>query len=107
MSQATIACPFCSEQIQASAKKCKHCGEWLDTRARPTGSGAHQRGSSDARAVTKGLKEKELHDSVFNVLAFLLLVASGATWWLTGSWVYGLVVLVAGMIPVGWWYYKE
>jgi TM2 domain-containing membrane protein YozV len=23
-------CPFCSEPIQAAAKKCKHCGEWLD-----------------------------------------------------------------------------
>ena len=23
-------CPFCSEEILAAAKKCKHCGEWLD-----------------------------------------------------------------------------
>jgi hypothetical protein len=23
-------CPFCSEQIRATAKKCKHCGETLD-----------------------------------------------------------------------------
>jgi hypothetical protein len=23
-------CPFCNELIQAAAKKCKHCGEWLD-----------------------------------------------------------------------------
>ncbi len=23
-------CPVCSEQIQDNAKKCKHCGEWLD-----------------------------------------------------------------------------
>ena len=22
-------CPFCSEEIQETAKKCKHCGEWL------------------------------------------------------------------------------
>jgi uncharacterized protein (DUF983 family) len=29
------ACPFCAELIQASAKKCKHCGEWLDKPARP------------------------------------------------------------------------
>lgn len=23
-------CPYCSEEIIFSAKKCKHCGEWLD-----------------------------------------------------------------------------
>lgn len=26
----TISCPFCAEQIQALAKKCKHCNELLD-----------------------------------------------------------------------------
>lgn len=23
-------CPYCGEEIMAAAKKCKHCGEWLD-----------------------------------------------------------------------------
>jgi len=23
-------CPFCAEEIKIAAKKCKHCGEWLD-----------------------------------------------------------------------------
>jgi hypothetical protein len=26
----TIACPICDEDIKAQAKKCKHCGEWLN-----------------------------------------------------------------------------
>lgn len=30
MEQETIKCPYCGEEILAIAKKCKHCGEWLN-----------------------------------------------------------------------------
>lgn len=29
MSENTKICPYCGEEIQVTAKKCKHCGEWL------------------------------------------------------------------------------
>jgi RNA polymerase subunit RPABC4/transcription elongation factor Spt4 len=32
--QETKACPYCSELILATAKKCKHCGEILDQQMR-------------------------------------------------------------------------
>lgn len=30
MEQETTKCPYCGEEILATAKKCKHCGEWLE-----------------------------------------------------------------------------
>jgi len=28
--ETNIKCPYCAEVIAAAAKKCKHCGEFLD-----------------------------------------------------------------------------
>lgn len=30
MTEETKKCPYCGEEILAIAKKCKHCGRWLD-----------------------------------------------------------------------------
>ena len=45
----SIACPFCEAEIPASAKKCRHCSEWV---ARPCeGCGTPLRGEWAARGV--------------------------------------------------------
>jgi hypothetical protein len=31
MEQQVKNCPYCGEEILATAKKCKHCGEWLES----------------------------------------------------------------------------
>lgn len=28
-----VACPFCKGEIDAGARKCRHCGEWVKGRA--------------------------------------------------------------------------
>ena len=36
----TVRCPFCDEEIKRFARKCKHCGEFLDDDARRSGNAA-------------------------------------------------------------------
>jgi serine/threonine protein kinase len=39
MSEATKRCPYCHEEILEAARKCKHCGEWLEEDPPKTSSG--------------------------------------------------------------------
>ena len=56
----TKICPYCGEEILATAKKCKHCGEWLDKSAMPSGvtSAARPQTSSDT-ASSEQVKPKK------------------------------------------------
>ena len=59
--EATKKCPFCAEQIQNEAVKCRYCGEFLD---KPVGT------SSEA---PYGAKTKWYHTTSTIVIALLCL----------------------------------
>lgn len=64
-------CPFCAEEVKPDARKCKHCGEWLDD-SQPLRTSApvqlpHRvnEPSEMARAVSKGVKEQRSSEFTF------------------------------------------
>jgi hypothetical protein len=101
-----IKCPYCSEEIQDDAKKCRFCSEWLTIKAERTGGNLTEKGSMDARAMSRGIKQKELDDFGRGFLGFVVLGISVVVGILL-HWIVGLVVFIVGMIFITKWYYKE
>jgi hypothetical protein len=69
-------------------------------------SGGGAKGSSSARAVSKGLKQKEVDDSANGCMMFLAIVVSVVVGSYT-HWLAGLVLFLVLAVAIAYWYYKE
>jgi uncharacterized membrane protein YvbJ len=100
-------CPYCSEDIQDQAKKCKHCGEWLDGFGRRQSFDDPDKGSSAARAVAKGMKKKEHDDIKFGCLGTIVLFISIIVGMANKSFLIGFIAFMVPMCILASKYHRE
>jgi len=79
-------CPFCAEDIQDAAIKCKHCGEFLD-------------GSGPSQAVVAKEKRPWWFRTSFIIIAFFCVgpLALPLIWWrpqTSRAWKIGLTIAI-------------
>ena len=77
MSNDVKNCPYCGEKILAIAKKCKHCGEFLDGSSRPAVSQEPPKNSTEPEKEIWEGHPAGLYYLTHWILGILLLPASG------------------------------
>ena len=60
-----VKCPYCMGEIHVEAKKCKHCGEWLEDKSSPGNSALGRRDQTKAGgAGAKTMQHKALATNI-------------------------------------------
>jgi hypothetical protein len=90
-------CPFCCAEIPEKAKKCQYCGEWLVRK------NAKIMPSESARAVNRGLKQKEIDDSFYEgcmpwISLFFVVLVYSITDSIRAALIVGAIILILGTI---------
>lgn len=57
----TKNCPYCGEEILTTAKKCKHCGEWVDLSADITTQNSIKEADARVKDLSDSLVEAEAY----------------------------------------------
>jgi hypothetical protein len=86
-------CPFCAEEIQDDAIKCKHCGEFLD-------------GSAPARLAEKKVLWYFRKSFIIFVICSVGPLALPLVWWrpqTTLAWKIGLTI---GILLLSWFLFQ-
>lgn len=102
-------CPYCGEEILITAKKCKHCGEWLDDNKRlqfnapNTEKIVHVIHDTTERqnSIKKAYQEAKQNEEFKNALPVQFLIISIVlgfiykSWWVGIGTFFGLSFLIA------------
>ena len=106
-SKKTKKCPYCGEEILATARKCKHCGEWLEEKPADMQQGQttpnlqdgqHEENPMSAH-VRKGITNAHINEENAETIYTEILIIAVAigiymkSWWWFGGALVGLFIL--------------
>lgn len=102
----TKRCPYCAEEILVDAKKCKHCGEWLEVQP--------DKGSKDNTLTARELRneigittpKKLAEDGTVGCLLAIVAVIAVAVGTYT-HWFLGFILFLVGAVYGVRWYKKD